>query len=134
MALQFCNRLVERIVEPVHRVLVRLCRPALADRPLLHHGAQVFPKLGVVRDSLGNDIACARKRIFDCLDAEVRVDIVLRQHLGRVHLHLLLENRLRQRLESFFLGNRCARATLLLVGPVEIFDLGQRRGIVDRRG
>ena len=131
--LQLCNRLRKVVVQAIDAVL--FCRGEGAERAALFQQlTQAFADGCVVADPLGDDVVCALQRVGDGLDALFRVEVVLRESVRRGHAARLREDRLGQRLEPLFAGDGRAGAALLLVGPVEILDLGERRGLVDDGG
>ena len=89
---------------------------------------------GVVRDLLSDDVARALQGVLDRLDALFGVDKVARGLLGLRAVSLLREEQRGEWFKALFLRHRGAGAALLLVGAVEVFDLGERFGAVDGGG
>ena len=73
MALELRDGLMEVVIKPVNGVLVLLRGLTLAQGAFLHPRAQALAKLRVVGNPLGDDVARAGKRVFDCLHAQVGI-------------------------------------------------------------
>ena len=73
MALELRDGLMETIIKPVNGVFVFLRGLTLAQSAFLHPRAQALAKLRVVCDPLGDDVARAGKRVFDCLHDQVGI-------------------------------------------------------------
>ena len=121
------------VVEPVDAVLLRRRRGA-HEALLLEQRAQRFAEVRVVGDALGDDIAGTRERVVDALDALFRVDVGLGEQVQVGQVLRLREDGVRQRLQPLLLRHGGAGAAFGLVGPVEVFDLRERLGVVDGGG
>ena len=73
MALELRDGLMEVVIKPVNGVFVFLRGFAFAQGAFLHPRAQALAKLRVVGNLLGDDVARAGKRVFDCLHAQVGI-------------------------------------------------------------
>ena len=85
---------------------------------------------GVVGDPFGDDVARARKRILERIDALLGIDVLFGLFEGKGAIRRLFEENLRERLEALLLGDRRPRSALLLEGTVQVFDFGERRGFL----
>ena len=94
----------------------------IAQRLFAHAAAHV----GVVADRLGDDVARAGQGVLDV--GHVFGQVGGGQGLGRLAAERLVEDQVGQRLEAALAGDAGARAPLLLVGRVEVFQLGLGRG------
>ena len=133
VALQTGERLLKIVVQAVDAVLLR--RGERAQRSaLFQHLAQRAADGGIVADPLGDDVVRALQGVGERFHALFRVDKIARGVFGAGTAALLRKEQRRKRLKPLLPRNRRAGAALLLIGAVEVFDLGKRFGIVDGGG
>ena len=133
VSLQAGEILREVIIELIDRILFRggfgmkLTDPA---QKLL----QRLAELGAVADLFGDDVGSAGQRVFHGLDTLFRIEVG-RRGLRRIRtVAVLAEEQLGQGLETLLLRDGGAGAALLLIGAVEVFELGQGPGLADGGG
>ncbi|MPM35682.1 hypothetical protein SDC9_82275 [bioreactor metagenome] len=130
VALELCHRLIKLIIEPIDRVLflggdgADLC--VFRDRI-----AQFLADAGILGDRLRDDIGRARERLLHGIHSLFRVDKRASEHLQRRQFPPLREDLRRERLQSFFLCDGCARTPLLFIGTIQILQYGEGLRLVN---
>ena len=130
MALETADVLGKVIIQAVDAVLLRGGLGAELSLPgdLL---LQTLAQAGVIADLLGNDVGGAGQGFFCRGNALFLVYIILCRILRCRAVSPLLEKKLGQRLQAFFLGHGGAGAALGLIGAVQILQLRQGLGSVN---
>ena len=132
VALQVGKDLAEIIVEPIDRVLLRRrSRDKLSLA--VQQFAQLLAQVGVVTDGLGNDVAGTGQGLFRTGNALFRIHIVSRGYHRFRAVPPLLKQKLGQRSQSLFPGHGGSGTALLLIGAIEILQLGQSHGLLNAR-
>ena len=93
--------------------------------------AHAAADVGVVADRLGDDVAGAGQGGLDV--GHLFGQVGGGQGLGRLAAERLVEHQVGQRLQAALAGDAGAGAPLLLVGRVEVFQLGLGRGGLELR-
>ena len=120
------------VVIAVYGVLgILLCRDGHDVRPLGVQLAERLSDLRVVGDGLGDDVGRARERLLHRIYPLLGIDVVLCRLLGRGTVGRLCIQEFRKRRKALFARDRGARAALLLIGTVDVLDLGERLCLAD---
>ena len=123
MSLETVHRLVKFVIILIDRVLL-LGWPDDQTPMTLQFFPQQAAGVGIIRNTLSNDVRSACQGVLDRLDPLAGIHIVRRQPFR--HLVSLLEQQhRRQWLQPLLLGHGGTGAALGTVGTVEILQLGQ---------
>ena len=133
MPLQAGDGLREIIVQAVDAVILRR-GPAHELSLTGNERTQALADVRIVADLLGDNVAGALQGVLNGLNAFFGGEKILRGDLGLRAIALLREEQRGERRKALLLCDRGAGAALLLVGTVEVFDLGKRFGAVDGSG